>query len=125
MAKGKWKPGESGNPRGRGKGTPNKLTGEMREALAAILGNEIEQLPQMLDELNPGPRLEIIIKLLEFTLPRLKSTETTIEQKDQPGIELGQLSREQRQTWYELYNLAKIKTNGQEDVEQVKSNNHE
>jgi len=123
MTKGKWKAGESGNPKGRGKGTPNKLTGEMREALAAILGNEIEQLPKMLDELNPGPRLEIIIKLLEFALPRLKSIETTIEQKNKSDIELGQLSREQRKTWYELYNLARIKPNG-EEISQVKTQDH-
>ena len=109
---------------GRGPGTQNKLTGEMREALGAVLGGEIGQLPKFLAKLEPKDRLDVVVKLLEFALPRLKGIEATIEQTEQEksSIDLGLLTREQRKEWYALYDLARINSNGQTDeVDQVKS----
>ena len=39
---------------------------------------------------------------------------------NQPGIDLGRLTREQRKQWYELYNLAKIETTIDIDHEEIK-----
>jgi hypothetical protein len=103
---------------GRTPGTPNKLTGEMREALGAVLGGEIDQLPKFLAKLEPKDRLDVVVKLLEFALPRLKGIEATIEtEQDKSRIDLGLLTREERQAWYSLYNKACGSNGLAEDVE--------
>lgn len=111
---------------GRTPGTPNKLTGEMREALGAVLGGEIDQLPKFLAKLDPKDRLDVVVKLLEFALPRLKGIEATIEQpeQDKPRFNLGLLTPEERQGWYKLYDKATGKSNGQADVEHHKNQDH-
>ena len=108
---------------GRGPGTQNKLTGEMRKALGAVLGGEIDQLPKFLAKLEPKDRLDVVVKLLEFALPRLKGIEATIEtEQDKSRIELGLLTRNERKVWYGLYDKACGKSNGQtDDVDQVKN----
>lgn len=64
------KKGQTNNPDGRPKGTPNKITQELREALRHILSNEIEKIPELLDKLLPKQRLEIVLKLAPFVIPR-------------------------------------------------------
>jgi hypothetical protein len=39
-----------------------------------------------------------------------------------PGIDLGRLTREQRQQWYELYNLAKIPRDNTIDIDHEEIN---
>ncbi len=55
---------------GRDQGTPNKLTKELREALKTIIDNEIEILPQLLKEMKPDKRAEILSRLLPFVIPK-------------------------------------------------------
>lgn len=55
---------------GREKGTPNKLTSELRNILKEIISTEIEALPEALKGLEAKERLEIIIKLLPYVLPK-------------------------------------------------------
>ncbi len=56
---------------GRGQGTPNRLTKELRTALKNILHQEIELLANHLENLEPKDRLEILIKLLPFVVPKV------------------------------------------------------
>ena len=58
---------------GREKGTPNKLTREMRTAIKDVLADEIEKIPELLNSLDDRSRLEMIIRLLPFVLPRVES----------------------------------------------------
>ena len=57
---------------GRKAGTPNKLTKELRAALKNILHQEIELLPDHFDKLEPKDRLELLVKLLPFALPKVE-----------------------------------------------------
>ena len=57
---------------GRKIGTPNRLTKELRAALKNILHQEIELLPEHLSKLEPKDRLELLVKLLPFTLPKVE-----------------------------------------------------
>lgn len=57
---------------GRKKGTPNKLTKELRVALKNILHNEIELLPNHFNKLEPKDRLELLIKLLPYAVPKVR-----------------------------------------------------
>ncbi len=56
---------------GRQKGTPNKLTKELRFNLKDILFNELETLEDRLEELEPRVRIELLIKLMPFILPKV------------------------------------------------------
>ncbi len=58
---------------GREQGTPNRLTKELRSMLKNILAREIEKFPDVLDKLEPKDKMEMIIKLLPFTLPKVES----------------------------------------------------
>jgi hypothetical protein len=58
---------------GRVAGTPNKITIELRRTLKGIVANELESLPETLGDLPPKERLELLIKLLPFCLPKVDS----------------------------------------------------
>ena len=58
---------------GRIAGTPNRLTKELRKVLKDLLYQELETLSSHLDSLEPKERLEIIIKLLPYAVPKVES----------------------------------------------------
>lgn len=64
-----FKKGQSGNIKGRTKGSPNKVTQEHRELIDKLISAP-EDLEKDLKELSPKDRLDAIIKLLEFTTPK-------------------------------------------------------
>ncbi len=66
---------------GRSEGTPNRLTSEMREVLKTILEKEIDTLPNQLEKLEPKERLEIVVKLLPYVIPRITEIEMKVENK--------------------------------------------
>ena len=58
------------NPKGRPKGTPNKTTAELKELIKTFVENEIEEAENLLIELTPKERLDILCKLLPYVLPK-------------------------------------------------------
>jgi hypothetical protein len=56
---------------GRVAGTPNKITTELRKTLKGIIASELETLPTTLEGLPPKERIELLIKLLPFAMPRI------------------------------------------------------
>ena len=67
---------------GRKKGTPNKTTGQFKESIDLILESELERFKTDLDQLEPKERVNVILKLLEFTVPKLQRTESQHEFKE-------------------------------------------
>lgn len=63
---------------GRAKGTPNKITKDSREILFEIITNEINNLPSLLEELEPRERAYILTKLLPYILPKVTTAEQSI-----------------------------------------------
>jgi hypothetical protein len=57
---------------GREAGTPNRLTKELRAALKNIMHQEIELLPDHFKSLEPKDRLELLVKLLPYALPKVE-----------------------------------------------------
>ena len=68
---------------GRQKGTPNRMTKELRSILKDMMYQEIEIIQDHLDQLSPKERIEILIKLMPFVLPKTTSiSHTTNEPLD-------------------------------------------
>ena len=62
---------------GREKGTPNRLTKELRTILKDVLYNELERIEELLESLESKERLELVIKILPFILPKVNKIEHT------------------------------------------------
>ena len=72
---------------GRQKGTPNRLTKELRAVLKDVLYQELEQIEDRLDLLEPKDRLELIIKLMPYVLPKVTSVGHTTNEPLDWGID--------------------------------------
>ena len=72
--------GQTNNLNGRPKGQPNKLTKELRSVLKDVLFNEIDQLPNHLQSLQIKDRLELVVKLLPYALPRIEAANHKINE---------------------------------------------
>lgn len=58
---------------GRVAGTPNRITIELRKTLKGIVAGELQSLPTTFEQLQPKERLELLIKLLPFCMPKVDS----------------------------------------------------
>ena len=56
---------------GRVAGTPNKVSSELRKTLKTIIAGELEALPATLETLPARERIELVIKMLPFCLPKV------------------------------------------------------
>ena len=67
---------------GRQKGTPNKATVKLREAFTDLLEDNMGNVQELFDkvaEKNPQKALELMLKLSEFVLPKLRAIEVNNE----------------------------------------------
>ena len=68
---------------GRQKGTPNRMTKELRSVLKDVVYQELEKIQECLNLLEPKERIELLIKLMPFVLPKTTSiSHTTNEPLD-------------------------------------------
>jgi hypothetical protein len=58
---------------GRVAGTPNRLTKELRTVLRDMIAAEMDALPKTLEGLTAKERLDVVIKLLPFCMPKVES----------------------------------------------------
>ena len=76
-------PFEAGHniPGGRTKGSTNEKVNKVREAITAITEGGIESFNECMDEVritNPAKYLELYLKLLEYSMPKLRSVDSNI-----------------------------------------------
>ena len=62
--------GHTGNPNGRPKGTPNKITQTLREWLSEVIDGNREQMVADLKALEPKERLQILERLMQYIIPK-------------------------------------------------------
>ena len=60
---------------GRQRGTPNKVTADLRKVLKQIIAAELEAFPKTLAQLPGKDRVELVLKLMPFCLPKIESIE--------------------------------------------------
>ena len=97
--------GVSGNPGGRPKGTPNKVTTTMREWVAGLLDNNRSRLEEDFKRLSPKDRLLIAERLLHYVLPKQQAISGSIETKQlpkEPELDLSQVSDEDLATMIDI-----------------------
>ena len=69
---------------GRTKGTPNKITNEIRKKLKNIVDNELDILEESIKHLDSKERLEILIKLIPYVVPKVQ----TVSSKEGEPLQL-------------------------------------
>lgn len=60
---------------GRKEGTPNKTTKEIRNVLKSVIDNEIVNIETSLEGLTAKERLEFLIKLIPYVLPKVETVQ--------------------------------------------------
>ena len=60
---------------GRTKGTPNKDTKALRERIESLLDERWDGFLEDLDRLSEKERVDTIVRLMEYALPKLNRTE--------------------------------------------------
>jgi hypothetical protein len=69
---------------GRTKGTPNKSTAEVREAIAAFASANVDQMGDWLNAIDsPEKKLDLFLRAIEYHIPKLARTELAGD-KDHP-----------------------------------------
>lgn len=71
--------GQSGNPGGRPVGKTNKITSSVREVLTACITTEIDNLSDTIEKLEPRERVDAIVKLLPYVLPKIQEAPANSE----------------------------------------------
>jgi len=75
-----FKPGQSGNPDGRKKGSQNKYTKQVKEAMGMLLENNLDNLSIWLAQIaadDPAKAMDIVIRLSERFVPKLSQQQVT------------------------------------------------
>jgi hypothetical protein len=70
-----FKKGQSGNIKGRTKGSPNRTTKQLRESIASFLDNNFQRLENDFELLPPRDRIKFYCDLLQYGLPKLQSVQ--------------------------------------------------
>lgn len=67
----KFTQGNAGKP----KGAKNRVTEKVRKSFEKLLSDNLGKLQEDIDTLNAKDRIEVLLKLSEFVLPKLQRTE--------------------------------------------------
>ena len=73
-----FKKGESGNPEGRKKGTPNKTTKQVREAYQKLTEANLDNMSIWLSQIaseDPAKAMDLMLRLSEYIIPKLARQE--------------------------------------------------
>jgi hypothetical protein len=76
---------------GRKAGVPNKVTGDVKAAIAAFTSANVDKLDEWLNSIDdPAKRLDLYFKALEYTMPKLARTEHAGDKENPIQVVLNQ-----------------------------------
>lgn len=88
----------AGNP-GRQKGTPNRVSQKVKDAIVGFLEDNMDKIQADFDKLSPAQRLNFVAEVLPYATPKLSNVQSEVEQKiegaiiirwEEPNIQPGQ-----------------------------------
>ena len=79
------KKGQTGNPNGRPKGTPNKVTSDMKEKVRLFIESNFNQIQKDFAQLEPRERVTLYERMLKYIIPQKVENEL-IESEPEPKI---------------------------------------
>ena len=71
--------GKTNNPNGRPKGTPNKITQDMRQWLSTVIDKNRRQMERDLKALKPKERLQMLEKLMQYVIPKQQAVKAEVD----------------------------------------------
>jgi len=74
---------------GSRKGIPNRITADVRAAIAVFAEANVGKLQTWIDavaEKDPARALDLFVRVLEYHLPKLARTELTEEPREEPQL---------------------------------------
>ena len=77
-----FKPGQSGNPNGREKGSKNHATKEIKQRYTELIQGNLDSIQTWLNAtaaVDPSKALDFLIKLSPFVIPKQVAQEVTFE----------------------------------------------
>ena len=72
----------SENQAGRKAGVPNRSSAQIRDSFQQLLEENLEQLREDIRSLEPKERVQLLLSLANYILPKLRSTEYIGEQQE-------------------------------------------
>jgi|GEM_PF-1376582 len=91
----KFKPGESGNPDGRPKGTPNRTTAQIKNLLNEFVSQNLDDIQEQYNKLDASEKLQFFEKVLRYVLPRQSSMAVDARLEDNREMDLSSMSTEE------------------------------
>ena len=82
--------GKTNNPNGRPKGTPNKITQDMRQWLSTVIDKNRRQIERDLEALEPKERLQMLEKLMQYVIPKQQAVSADVNdgrERNRPLVE--------------------------------------
>ncbi len=73
------KKGQTGNPNGRPKGTPNKTTAGMRAKIQKLVDANWKTITLDIQKMPSRDRVDIVVRLLPFIAVKMQSTNLNID----------------------------------------------
>ena len=77
---------QKGTPKtgGRQKGTPNKITGTLKDFVSGLIDENREQMQKDLKALTPKDRLLVLERFLQYVLPKQQAITADMSVEEQP-----------------------------------------